>query len=207
MSLGLAVGYLIFTFWYTFSLAPNSHPFSQSSAEMKIMIGSCFHLTKSRYSSPRSVRGLSCPSCRAGCCQPRRGTPQQSWLQLRKHILLSFDIYLCDSLFSLIFYWRDKILCWIFNGICYLHAGQGYSSHTISNHENIFPLTLHLGELDKYGRAEVALLVAIREVIFWYSVGGMIDDWAQILPVCRVLSLTIYPDSLILQTKEFTTRS
>ena len=35
----------------------------------------------------------------------------------------------------------------------------------------------------------------------------MIDDWSKILPVCRIFSLTIYPDSLILQTKEFITWS
>ena len=29
-----------------------------------------------------------------------------------------------------------------------------------------FPLTLDLGELDKYGWAEIPLLVTIREVIF-----------------------------------------
>ena len=45
---------------------------------------------------------------------------------------------------------------------------RSYSSHTLYGHWrlNIFPLTLDLGELDKNGRAEVSLLVTIREVIF-----------------------------------------
>ena len=206
MRIGLGVSCQIFSSWYIFSLAPSTLVDHQLTW-IKLIISIKGSL-KCWSPSPRSGRGPSCPSCRARCCPPRRDTPQQSWLQLRKIILQSSDIYVCGSLFSLIFYWRYKILCWIFDGICYLHAGQGYSSHTISSYnENIFPLTLDLGELDKYGRAEVPVLVTIREVIFWYSVGGMIYDWSQILPVCRVLSLTIYPDSLILQTKEFTTQS
>ena len=143
MSLGLAVGYMIFTFWYTFSLAPNSHPFSQSSAEMKIMIGSCFHLTKSRYSSPRSVRGPSCPSCRAGCCQPRRGTPQQSWLQLRKFIHQKSISVVLSALWY--FIGGVKIYVGYLMALVIFTQGRSYSSHTLCGYwpQHIFS-HLHL---------------------------------------------------------------
>ena len=130
MSLGLAVGYLIFTFWYTFSLAPNSHPFSQSSAEMKIMIGSSFDFTKSRSSSPRSVQCPSCPSCRAGCCQPRRGTPQQSWLQLRKYVhQRSISVVL-----SALWYFIGVVKIYVgylMAFVIFTQQGRSYSSHTL----------------------------------------------------------------------------
>ena len=152
------------------------------------------------------MRVPSCPSCRARCCQPRRGTPQQSWLQLRKYVCQKSISVVLSALWY--FIGGVKILVgYLMAFVIYTQGRSYYSSHIFYGHWqlNIFPLTLDLGELDKNGRAEVALLVTIREVIFWYSVSGMIDDWSQILPVCRVLSLTIYPHSLILQTIEFTT--
>ena len=78
----------------------------------------------------------------------------------------SSEIYFCGSLCPLIFYWRSKNLCWIFNGICYLHTAGQEGAILVTHYMAVFPLTLDLGELDKNGRAEVSFLVTIREVIF-----------------------------------------
>ena len=129
--------------WYSFSLAP-----LLVNHQLKGKILLFDHLQHSQInfwsSSPRSGRGPSCPSCRAQCCQPRRGTPQQSWHQLRKTYVIhpkSISVVIF-SFWHFIGELKIYVGCWIFDGFCYLHSQQSYASHKVFSHENIFHLHL-----------------------------------------------------------------
>ena len=196
--------------WYSFSLAPL---LVNHQLKWKILLFDNLKHSHIIFLSPVSLTSkwarplLSILSCSMLSAQARHSTAIMT--PTEKDIRHSSEIYFCGYLFLLTFYWRTKNLCWMLDIWWLLLStltAELCQSQSIQSRKH-FPLTLDLGELDKYGWAEVPLLVTIREVIFWYSVGGMIYDWSQIFPVCRVFSLTIYPDSLILQTKEFITWS
>ena len=83
---------------------------------------------------------LSILSCSMLSAQARHSTAIMT--PTEKDIRHSSEIYFCGYLFLLTFYWRTKNLCWIFDGICYLHSRQSYASHKVFSHENIFHLHL-----------------------------------------------------------------
>ena len=60
-------------------------------------------------------------------------------------------------------------------------------------------LTFWFSELHKDGRTEISLLVEVREVVGRYPSGGMVDNGAHVLLVCRVLSLAVQPHTVVLK--------
>ena len=93
-----------------------------------------------------------------------------------------------------------SVVFYVFSPSFALHSDHNsiYNQQSSSVTPSWHHLTFRIGELNKDCWTKISLLILIWKIVFWYAVGWMIDNFSHILFICWILTLTVDPNSFVL---------